>query len=755
MVNAVIGALRANLALDTAQFAAGFRNAQGMLGRFEKQFQPLSRSMSRFGGRMRDAGAQMGIAFLPGAAALRQVVNVGSEFEASLNRSQALLKASEEVMSGFSSEAMRLGRETRFSAVEAAGGIEMLARNGVSASDIMGGALASSLDLAAAGGTDLAAAADIATDAMNAFGVASEDMRRVADGAAQVVASSKFAMDDYRLAIAAGGGVVGSFGSSLEEFNTALAGTAHLFSSGRDAGTSFKTFMQRLTPDSKDAIAAMETLGVNAFDAGGNMLSLANIAGQLQAGMAKLTEKDRNFALRKAFGTDAVRTAIGLAELGTEGFQKLRGEMDVFASSDLAEARMKGTSGAMFRLNAAVEGLALAVANSGLLDGFTKLVEGLTDVINQISAADPTILAFGGAFLGLSAVVAPLIGGIGLLVAAIGTIGAPIAAVIAAVVAATAAFVAFYDDIVAAGQGFVADVQRFIWDPFQADMAAASEWISGAWDTVKGTFTGAKDRIVETMGDLYDGVKTWLIDRMGVLFDALGEKIREVGDFFFDLWERVVGNSYVPDMVDGIAREFARLPDVMTGPAEAEAQATASAFEGLGRAGDRVFEDLVNGTFNWRDALTTALREINQLVGGQTGSGGIISSLFGLGSALFGDVRLSNSGNAFGASGSLFNSAGQIALPGFAAGGFAAGGTLAIVGERGPEPVYFGSDARVLSNADFKDAVSGAASGAAPSTGGITVNVYGVSDADSFRRNEGQVAASIARAQRLAGQKYD
>jgi hypothetical protein len=42
-----------------------------------------------------------------------------------------------------------------------------------------------------------------------------------------------------------------------------------------------------------------------------------------------------------------------------------------------------------------------------------------------------------------------------------------------------------------------------------------------------------------------------------------------------------------------------------------------------------------------------------------------------------------------------------------ASGGFNRPGDWAIVGERGPEPVYFGSDARVFSNEAFKQAMGG------------------------------------------------
>jgi hypothetical protein len=58
--------------------------------------------------------------------------------------------------------ALKAGASTSFSATEAAQGIEALAKAGVSAQDTLGGGLSGALDLAAAGETDVAFAAEAA-----------------------------------------------------------------------------------------------------------------------------------------------------------------------------------------------------------------------------------------------------------------------------------------------------------------------------------------------------------------------------------------------------------------------------------------------------------------------------------------------------------------------------------------------------------------------------------------------------------------
>jgi TP901 family phage tail tape measure protein len=59
--------------------------------------------------------------------------------------------------------ALKMGADTKYSAKEAANGIEELIKAGVSVKDILGGGLQGALSLAAAGELELADAAEIAS----------------------------------------------------------------------------------------------------------------------------------------------------------------------------------------------------------------------------------------------------------------------------------------------------------------------------------------------------------------------------------------------------------------------------------------------------------------------------------------------------------------------------------------------------------------------------------------------------------------
>lgn len=263
---------------------------------------------------------------------------------------------------------------------EAAAAMEMLARNGLSMDQILGGAAEATVLLANATKADFATAADIGTDAMAIFGIEAKDMMQAVDGIVSVTNNSKFSINDYALALAQGAGVAAAVGVEFEDFNTTIAAISPLFKSGSDAGTSLKTMLQRLIPQSSDAAEAMDDLGLTTvgtqsaleylagkgvkpvsgdmwelfnqvvgvyyaandlemgseeaakkfnkwatetgllqsafFDQNGQMKDMNDIAAILNGSLSGLSEMEKNAALSTIFGTDAMRAAVALADSG-------------------------------------------------------------------------------------------------------------------------------------------------------------------------------------------------------------------------------------------------------------------------------------------------------------------------------------------------------------------------------------------------------------------------------------------------------
>lgn len=108
-------------------------------------------------------------------------------------------------------------------------------------------------------------------------------------------------------------------------------------------------------------------------------------------------------------------------------------------------------------------------------------------------------------------------------------------------------------------------------------METVGDLIAGFGRMIEAVFPGA----LQWMQSLYTGVKTWLQDRLGAVFQWVQDKVQAVGDAFFWLYDRVVGNSYVPDMVDGIRDHMSRLDAEMVAPAQRATSAAAQAFREL------------------------------------------------------------------------------------------------------------------------------------------------------------------------------
>lgn len=280
-------------------------------------------------------------------------------------------------------------------ATEAADAIQMLARNGLSMTEILDGAARSTVLLANATNADFGTAADIATDVMSLFKISAEDMSKAVNGITSVTTNSKFAIDDYALALAQGGGVAAAAGVSFEDFNATIAAISPYFAGGSDAGTSFKVMLQRLVPASQSAESAMQALGLitadganQFFDASGNMKSMEEVAGLLQGALSGLTEEQRNAALSTIFGTDAMRAAVALADVGAAGFSALAGSMAQVDAEAAAATRMDTFSGQLEILQGIIDGLLLQIG-----DAFLPSLRSLTEwAIAFVDAHGPAVL---------------------------------------------------------------------------------------------------------------------------------------------------------------------------------------------------------------------------------------------------------------------------------------------------------------------------------------------------------------------------
>jgi TP901 family phage tail tape measure protein len=360
----------------------------------------LQGKTSKFGAFMGKA-AKAGAIGLAGGLALvaKSAVGLEAEFSKTMNVLQATTGAPQREMKELSKLAMKMGADTVFSANDASQAMLELARGGMTAATIRGGALQGTLTLAAAGELDMATAANIAVKSMGQFNLKGKDMAGVAAALAGGANASSASVGDMATALAQGGLAANSVGFSLQETTGILAAFSNAGLEGSDAGTSLKTTLDRLQPTTASQKEAMKALGVITKDgtnefikANGEFKSAAEVAEVLKQGTEDLTEAERKRLITAAFGSDAQRGATILAKEGAAGIKEMtKATSDQSAAEELAAANMKGTAGAIEKLKGAAEtaalkiGLALAPTVRAIADTLSeKVIPAVTKFIAQM-----------------------------------------------------------------------------------------------------------------------------------------------------------------------------------------------------------------------------------------------------------------------------------------------------------------------------------------------------------------------------------
>lgn len=369
-----------------AQYAAGIqKSSTGRLKSFAK-----------------GAGLILGGAAVYGAAAFtKRAVELEATFGKTMSVLQATLKAPRGEMNELTDLAMKMGAETVFSASDASDAMLELARGGMSAATIQGGALKATMTLAAAGQLKMGEAANISVKAMGAFNLKGKQANQVAAALAGAANASSSNVSDLSYALAQGGLAANSVGFSIQETTGVLAAFSNKGLEGSDAGTSLKTMMDRLVPSTDSADEALQALHITAKDgsnaflkANGEYKSAAQIAEALKKGTEDLNASERKRLITQAFGSDAQRAATIFATEGAKGISKMvKATSDQSAAEKQAAANMRGTAGAIEARKGSVETMTLA---------FGRAIKPITTFVNLIGAelanrAVPIMESFGAA----------------------------------------------------------------------------------------------------------------------------------------------------------------------------------------------------------------------------------------------------------------------------------------------------------------------------------------------------------------------
>ena len=345
------------------------------------------------------------------AGLAKSSVSVGMSFEASMSQVAATMGKSTDEIESLTKVAKEMGSSTKFSATQAADALNYLALAGYDA-DKAAEVLPSVLNLAAAGGMDLAYASDLVTDAMASLNIEANKNNVDDFGNKLAMAASKANANVSQLgeAILTVGGTAANLKNGTTELTTALGLLANVGIKGAEGGTHLRNIILSLQSPTDDATKLMQKLGLQVYDAQGNMRGLDEILGDLNASMSGMTQGGRDSIINALFNKTDLAAVNGLLAAQGEQWDALAAQIDAAggAMEQMAETQQDNLQGVMTSMSSAFEGLQLAVyerLEPALTDAGSWGVECIRTLTDALSNGGPEAMlsAAGGILSELAA----------------------------------------------------------------------------------------------------------------------------------------------------------------------------------------------------------------------------------------------------------------------------------------------------------------------------------------------------------------
>ncbi len=223
------------------------------------------------------------------------MAKTGVEFGGTMSKVEALIDPTErtaENMAKLTDLAMDMGAKTKFSANESAEAMTFLAQAGWGVEQIMSG-LPGVMNLAATDGIELAQAAEITAQAINALGYEAQDATLFADLLAVTAAATCTDVEEMGYAFQYVGPVAGALGFEMDELAIAIGAMADAGITGQRAGTSLRSLFTNMAKPTDAMATAMEKYGISLTTSTGEMKPLAEIMTDLRGVFSGLTEEQK------------------------------------------------------------------------------------------------------------------------------------------------------------------------------------------------------------------------------------------------------------------------------------------------------------------------------------------------------------------------------------------------------------------------------------------------------------------------------
>lgn len=525
-------------------------------------------SLKTTGDNISNAGKKL----LPVTAAVTGLgtasVTTAANFESSMSQVQATMGITKDSMStldgqsvntmdALSNLAQEMGASTAFSATECAEALNYLALAGYDTQE-MADTLPTVLNLAAAGGIDLASASDMVTDAMSALGMETSDADKMVDQMAKTASSTNTSVAQLGEGILTIGATAKSIKGGTAELNTALGILANNGIKGAEGGTHLRNIILSLQNPTDKAAEAMESLGVQVYDSQGNMRSMNDILGDLNTSMDGMTSAEKDNIISKIFNkTDLASVNALLANTGST-WDDLQSSIENSggAAQQMADTQLDNLQGQLTLLKSALEGLAISFGQL-LMPALKSIVGAVQKVVDWLNSLDEgtkkvivTVALVAGALGPVLIVVGKVISAVGTIMTIVPKVAGvintvktafmalnttmlanPIFLIIAAITALVAAFIYLWNNCDGFRQFWI-DLWENVKSIAMAVWEGLKSFFSTAWEAISTTATTIWNGIKSFFSGIWEGIKT--------IFSTVVEVIKTIITTYFNIYKTII-----------------------------------------------------------------------------------------------------------------------------------------------------------------------------------------------------------------------
>lgn len=361
--------LVATLTLDSSEYEQGLGNARDSA---EKGGKGIG---SALGGAAKAGAAALAAATGAAVAFGASSVEAGAEFDKAMSQVAATMGYSVDDINNnvngagdnfnkLRDFAQEMGSSTAFSASQAADALNYMALAGYDAETSME-MLPSVLDLAASGNMDLARASDMVTDTQSALGLSVEETATLVDQMARTASKSNTSVEQLGDAMLTIGATARNVSGGTTELSTVLGVLADNGIKGAEGGTHLRNMILSLQNPTKDGVAALEQLGIAVYDSDGNMRSLIDIIGDLQAGLGEMDQAAQDAMLNDLFNKTDLAAINALLGTSSERYDELTTSIENAsgAAATMAETQLDNLAGDVTMFKSALEGAQIAISD--------------------------------------------------------------------------------------------------------------------------------------------------------------------------------------------------------------------------------------------------------------------------------------------------------------------------------------------------------------------------------------------------------